>query len=247
MTRPVRRIYGICDSSSFFVPDSEPPTFARRLAGLACKAEPVVCYVGAARGDNPQRIAAFRNLMARVGAKPVVLELYDPPSGNADEFFEGVDIVFIDGGSTRNLMALFREWGVGDALRAAYASGVVVAGASAGLNILFEWSITDSIKTQIEPTPGLGVLKGCVCVHFDVSTARVNAFWDFTGDCRMVFPAYTLDEGTAIEFQNERLENFDSIREKAGIRRVSRSGGEIDHCPMPVRFLGQAGVSGSAC
>lgn len=232
-----RRIFGICDSASLFVAEQTSPVFGRHLVALSGKAEPVICYVGAARGDNPDRIAQFQRLANRIGARPSVLSLYDPPSANAADFFENVDIVFVDGGSTRNLLALLGEWGAQDAFRKAYAAGVIISGASAGVNILFDWSITDSIKTQIEPVAGLGLLKGSVCVHYDANPSRVLAFWDFVDDHRMTFPAYTLDDGTAIEFENEQLTDVCSIRDQAGVRILSTAGSDIDQRQVETRLL----------
>ncbi|MEO0440261.1 MAG: Type 1 glutamine amidotransferase-like domain-containing protein [Pseudomonadota bacterium] len=213
----VRKIFGLCDSASFFAGKTEPPHFARKMVALSGKNAPVFCYVGAAQGDNPDRIAEFENLMDRIGARSRILSLYNPPSHDAAGFFEGVDGIYVDGGSTRNLMALFREWNVVDFFRDAYSRGVLIAGASAGLNLLFKWCITDSVKTELEPMPGLGMVDSSVCVHFDSQVERQNVFRTFLLGPDAHFPAYALDDGSAVYFENERLIDCFAVRPEAGI------------------------------
>ncbi|MEM8917358.1 MAG: Type 1 glutamine amidotransferase-like domain-containing protein [Pseudomonadota bacterium] len=213
----VRKIFGLCDSASFFADETEPPHFARKMVALAGKEVPVICYMGAAQGDNPDRIAEFERLMDRIGARSRILSLYNPPSHDAAGFFEGVDGIYVDGGSTRNLIALFREWDVVDIFREAYRKGVLIAGASAGLNLLFKWCITDSVKTELEPMPGLGMIDGSVCVHFDSQLERQDIFRTFLQGSDAHFPAYALDDGSAVYFENERLSDCIAIRPDAGI------------------------------
>ena len=70
------------------------------------------------------------------------------------------------------MIALLREWDVTDALIRAYKHGTLIAGASAGISMLFDWCISDSIKTNIQPVKGIGLLKGAVCAHYDAKAER---------------------------------------------------------------------------
>ncbi|MEO9469895.1 Type 1 glutamine amidotransferase-like domain-containing protein [Parasphingorhabdus sp.] len=233
----VRRIFGLCDSASFFVPENVFPVFGHKLVELSGKNKPVVSYIGAAKGDQPERIADFCNLAERVGAEPRILSLYDPPTRNADSFFEGVDAIYVDGGSTRNLLALLKEWNVIEPLLQAYQQGVLLSGASAGLNILFEWCITDSVKSEMDSMAGLGVVQGAICVHHDSSTERQKSFREYLRGENAVFPAYALDDGIVVYFENEQLCDSFSAAPAAGLRAFSEKDGALVTRDIPAALL----------
>ncbi len=238
MTAVSRQFFGISDSASLFVADDAEPVMAKKLVSLSKKTKPVICYVGAAKGDRQDRIAEFLTLAERIDAVPHILSLFNPPTGDPSLFFAGVDIVFIDGGSTRNLMAIFEEWGVVDALRNAYEQGVIIAGASAGLNIMFDWNITDSVKSELVPLKGYGFLSGSVCVHYDANSGRQSLFQDFLINGEAVFPALAIDEGVAIHFENERIKSVFSVSDTASLRQILKQNGALVSTPLDVQRIG---------
>ncbi|HYH93948.1 MAG TPA: Type 1 glutamine amidotransferase-like domain-containing protein, partial [Candidatus Saccharimonadales bacterium] len=54
------------------------------------------------------------------------------------------DVIYVGGGNTVNLLAVWRVHGVDRAMRAAWEAGVVLAGLSAGSLCWFEAGTTDS-------------------------------------------------------------------------------------------------------
>lgn len=236
----VRRIFGLCDSASFFVPETVSPVFGRKLVELSGKRKPIICYIGAAKGDQPDRIAEFCNLAERIGAEPRILSLFDPPTRNATSFFNGVDAIYVDGGSTRNLLALLKEWNVVEPLLKAYRQGVLLSGASAGLNILFEWCITDSVKSEMDSIKGLGVVQGAICVHHDSNSQRQESFSEFLRGKDAAFPAYALDDGIAVYFENEKLHDSFSATPAAGLRLFSEKDGTLLSRDIPAALLNPA-------
>lgn len=205
MTRPNRQILAMSNSSALFVEPDEPPVLARYLMAMTGRGRPVICHVGAANGDSLEKSEKFFALAERTGFEPCHLNLFALEDGDPDTFFHGVDAIYIDGGSTRNLRALLREWSADDAIRSAYRRGVVVSGASAGANILFDWGMTDSVKTRIEATRGMGVLPGTMSVHADVRAERGEALERHLSGELARFPAYALNDGTALHFEDGEL------------------------------------------
>jgi peptidase E len=215
-TPPARQAFCISDSASLFVPEWEEPLLARALVALTPKASPTVCYVGAAKGDQPERILAFYQLAQRVGFTPGTLNLFTLTTDDPDAYFADADIIYVDGGSTRNLMVLLREWGADRAIRSAYDRGVVLAGASAGANMMFEWGLTDSVRTRIDPIAGLGILPGTIGIHHDSHPRRPEALAAFLDDPRATGPVFTIDDGVALHFLEGRHAGTCKRRENAG-------------------------------
>ena len=224
-----RRFIALSDSASLFVPSWQPARLMHFIMETSARVQPRVCYVGAAKGDDPKRISEFYYLASRIGFVPQVLSFFEFDDGNPDSFFAEADIIYIDGGSTRNLLAILREWGADAALVKAYNGGIPVVGASAGASIMFEWCLTDSIRTDIRPHPGLGIIPGTVCAHYGARPERQSAFFEFASGYRARFPAWAIEDGVALEFENEKMVRGVTVNEAAGALRMDERTGILSH------------------
>ena len=129
-------------------------------------------------------------------------------------------------------MALFREWGLVHATRLAYDQGTVISGASAGLNICFEWCTTDSIRTRIVRMPGLGLVKGAVCVHYDIREDRRRVFRELLSSEDVAGVSFGLDDGTAIHLVDGRLARPYTLQLNRIVRQFMPCGGEAIQEPV---------------
>jgi peptidase E len=75
------------------------------------------------------------------------------------------------------MLAVWRVHQLDRILRAAWQTGVVLAGVSAGAICWFEGGTTDSFGTDLRPfTDGLGLLAGSYCPHYDSEPGRRPLF-----------------------------------------------------------------------
>lgn len=227
-----RRILGISDSQSVFVPAWEQPDFLNLIRKQTSTSAPSICYIGAARGHQPERAADFSKLAERVGCRVKSLDLFAMATGDPRAYFAGADAVFIDGGVTRNLIALLKEWDVVDALIDAYRDGMLIAGASAGISMVFDWCVSDSIKTDIRPVQGIGLLNGSLCAHYDVLEARRLVLDELIRTAPKALPAYGLEDGVAILFEDEVLTETFSIRSEAKLHLFELENDRIRHAVL---------------
>ncbi|MXO69398.1 hypothetical protein GRI72_11240 [Altererythrobacter marinus] len=153
---PGRNFLAISDSSSFFVAGWKEPACLRYLVEMAGVSRPTIVFVGAANGDCANKQAQFFRLAERAAFVPRTLSLFALADDRPETFFAGADAIYVDGGSTRNLIALMREWGADRALIDAYRAGVPVAGASAGANLMFEWGADRFRRDPDRSDPGPG-------------------------------------------------------------------------------------------
>ena len=65
------------------------------------------------------------------------------------------DVVFVGGGNTKSMLAVWRDWRLPEVLKEAAAAGVVLAGVSAGAICWFEQGVTDSWAARLEPLPSI--------------------------------------------------------------------------------------------
>jgi dipeptidase E len=126
-----------------------------------------VLFLGTASGDAATAQLKFFRLFADLGCKPSTLPFF-PYEMKRDYVAAAreADLIYVGGGNTPAMIAVWREFGFDRALRDAYEAGTVLAGISAGANCWFQHYVTDSVPGGGVPE-GLGWLRGTFCPHLD--------------------------------------------------------------------------------
>lgn len=133
----------------------------RYLVTLTGKARPEVCFIPTASGESPEYIINFYQRFNALGCGTRHLAFFpNPPTADLRGYLLACDLIFVGGGNTKSMLALWREWGVDAILREAWERGTVLAGVSAGMICWFEQGLTDSVPGPLTPLPCLGFLSG---------------------------------------------------------------------------------------
>ncbi|MDH2413181.1 peptidase E [Nocardioides sp. CER19] len=208
------------------------------LLSLTGKDRPRVCFVPTASGDSKEY--ADRFLAAFEGrARTSVLSLFcrDPWGYGEPKTLLDQDVVYVGGGSTANLLALWRLHGVDRVLRQAAEEGTVLAGISAGMNCWFEGSSTDSYGPLAALPDGLGFLPGSACPHYLGEAERRAAYHAMVGSGRLP-GGHAADDGVALLWRDGALVEAVSERPDGQAFRVDLVDGEVVERPLEVRYLG---------
>jgi peptidase E len=208
----------------------------RYFLAAAGRPRPRICFLGTASGDAESYRYKFYEAMAGLDAQATHLSLFTPPVADLASFLLGQDAIFVGGGNTRSMLALWREWGVDAILRTAYDRGIVIGGISAGMICWFSWGITDSIPGALTPLRGLGWLPGTACPHYDGEAARRPAFHRLVAS-GAVPEGYAADDGAALHFVDESLQQVVSSQPAARAYRVGLADGEVRETPLATRLL----------
>src|SRR5262249_35494706 len=138
---------------------------------------------------------------------------------------------------TRNLLLIWREWGLDRLLAREWRRGKVFAGLSAGSLCWFESGVSDSFGPRLAPVHALGWIRGSHCPHYDGEAARRPVYHDLIK--RGTLPAgYAADDGAALHFVGRKLHRIVSSRPDAKAYRVSRTGRKVTEQPLETEFLG---------
>jgi peptidase E len=209
------------------------------LLSLARGRNPRVGFVGTASGDSPLYAARFLRAFRRRRCRPSVLSLFAPPAGRTlRAAVLDLDLVYVGGGNTRNLLVLWREWGLDRALREAWRSGTVLAGISAGAICWFEEGLSDAVVPgRLRPLPCLGLLPGSCCPHYDGEPLRRPTYRRLVGSGAMR-PGLAADDGVGLVFRGTRFAEAVSSRPRARAWRVGREGGRAVETEVVPRYLG---------
>ena len=202
--------------------DEQNDRLARYLVGLSGKERPRVLFVPTATGDEPHGTVRFYARYGRI-ADTAHLLFFPWPPADARSLVLDQDVVFVGGGNTANMLAIWRAHGFDRILREAWEKGVVLAGWSAGMICWFEAGVTDSFGPELEGMrDGLGFLAGSACPHYDGEERRRPRYRELVDDG---FPAgVAADDGVGLRFSGTELAEIVTVRPGAAAYRVDRGG-----------------------
>ena len=209
------------------------------VLSLARSANPRVCFVPTATGDAEQSIQRFRDGYAGLPCRTSVLRLFGREVADLEAFVLAHDVVYVGGGNTANLLAVWRVHGLDVVLRRAWEEGIVLCGLSAGMNCWFAESVTDSFNlAQLEPLhDGLGFLSGSACPHYDGEPQRRPAYRRFVAEGRLA-AGFAADDGAALVFAGGELSDVVSSRSGVSAYRLEPGpDGEIRETRLAARYL----------
>ncbi len=139
---------------------------------LSKSKHPRVCFIPTATGDNSDYKVGFYKTFSDLGCKPSHIDLFKRTTALKDHIYHQ-DIIYVGGGNTRTMLAVWKEWGLDIILKKAYNRGVIMSGVSAGAICWFEKGITDSIKSNLSIMNCLGIVNGTCCPHYDEEKERI--------------------------------------------------------------------------
>ena len=205
---------------------------ARFLAGLTGVERPRMLYIGTAMAEDPD--AALRMYDRFQGLADVSrLEFFPWPPEDLRSVVLDKDLIFVGGGNTANMLAIWRLHGVDALLREALDAGLVLSGSSAGGICWFEKGVTDSFGPQLGPMDCLGFLTGSFCPHWDDEEHRRPVFHSLLRDGFP--PGYAADAGVGLHFVDGELREVVASEEGPQAYRVEVRDGEVVETPIPAR------------
>ncbi len=206
-----------------FSMEPDNPRLDDYVLAAASRARPRVVFVPTASGDSAEYIERFHDALAD-RAETSHLSLFNRDGDLRAQVFAH-DIVYVGGGNTANLLALWRLHGLVEILRDAAAAGVILAGLSAGALCWFEAGVTDAFGPELAPlTTGLGFLAGGFCPHYDGEAARRPTLHRMIADGTLP-DAWAADDGCALDFRDGALANLVTSRPGARAYRIHRDPG----------------------
>ena len=201
------------------------------------KRRPSVCFVPTAAGDADGYIVKFYAAFNKLRCKPTHLSLFRAPE-DLEGFVLSQDAIYVGGGSTKNLLSLWREWRLNRILRRAWREGVLLGGISAGSICWFEQGLSDSVPGKLTVLPCLGFLAGSNCPHYDGEPKRRPTYRRLIARGKMA-NGIAADDGVALHFVGRRLARVVSSRPDASAFRVRRVGNKASEERIAPDYLGR--------
>lgn len=218
-------------------PSSNDGALHGYLLDLTGRERPRICFIGTAGGDSADYRANFYATFAG-RAEASHLGLFERRIDDIEAFLLSQDVIYVGGGNTANMLAIWRVHGVDSVLRKAWEAGVVLAGPSAGAVCWFEAGLTDSFGFGLAALKdGLRFLKGSFCPHYDSESLRRPRYHELVGAGALP-DGYAVDDGVGLLFAGgDVAEAVAVLPETRAFRVDRRRNGEVEEIPIRPRIV----------
>ncbi|WP_211750306.1 peptidase E [Paenibacillus sp. Marseille-Q4541] len=226
-----------------FSMEPDNPLLDSYILAQSSSDKPKVCFVPTASGDADGYVKRFYAAFNEHTCIPSHLSLYAPPSQDLEDFVMDKDIIYVGGGSTRNLLTLWKEWGLDQILAKAWNQGIILAGLSAGSLCWYEEGITDSNQGGYSSIRCLGLLPGSHSPHYD-NTNQGNYTYKPAYrkliENRDLGQGIAADDGVALHYVGKKLHKIVSSRRNAFAYQVSLTDQSVIEKRLEPYYLGES-------
>ena len=167
---------------------------------LTGKEKPNVVFFPTASAENQDYIIKFYKCFTKMNCEPSHVTFFQR-TPRLDSIINKADVIYVGGGNTKSMLAVWQEWKLDKLLLKAYNNGKILCGVSAGAICWFEQGITDSWASNLNVMDCLGFLPGMACPHYQEEKDRRPDVHKMLkqGKCG---PGWAIDGGAAIHFKN---------------------------------------------
>lgn len=200
---------------------------------------PRICQLGTASGDPRTFNAMFSEAGAAVGYDITHLNLFPMPTvQDMEAHLLAQDVVWVNGGSVANLLAVWRVHGLDEIFRRVWQAGVVLAGVSAGSICWFRGGTTDSFGPQLQAvTDGLALLPYDNGVHYDSEARRRPTVHSLVEDGTLG-ETHCTDDGVGLVYRGtELVEAVTEVDGKGAYVVTKGADGAAVETPLETRRL----------
>lgn len=201
------------------------------LVAQCNSARPRVGFIGTASGDAEGYLLKFYARFSQLAREPSHLPLFRRTPDIA-EWIGAQDAIFVGGGNTRSMLALWAAWGVTPLLAEAFDRGTLLAGVSAGAICWFESGVTDSVAGRLGALKCLGLLAGSCCPHYSAEPQRKPTYERLVSTGEIV-SGYAIDDGVGVHFVDGAATCVVKGVPSASAYRVALASGRVAAAAIP--------------
>ena len=206
------------------------PIIENYILNLSDSQKPNITFFPTASAENSDYIVNFYTAFSSLNCNAKHISLFKN-TPNLESIIIDSDIIYIGGGNTKSMLAVFKEWGLDKLLLKAYKDGKILAGVSAGAICWFDQGITDSWEDGLRVLDCMGILKGVCCPHYDGEVDRKPSVEKFLKS-NEIDACFCIEDGAAIHYQNNRFKTALAFYQNKNAYEVKLNRGSIKETPL---------------
>ena len=189
--------------------------------------QPNICFIPTASAEDKAYIVNFYAAFSKLNCSPIHINFFQR-TPSLRSIINKQDIIYVGGGNTKSMLAVWREWKLDQLLLKAYNRGAILCGVSAGAICWFEKGVTDSWASNLNVMDCMGFIEGCCCPHYDGEKDRKPSVEKFLKES-VIDSCYALDDGTAIHYKDGKVHSAISFFKDANVYEVKYVDDQINH------------------
>ncbi|MBT3851655.1 MAG: peptidase E [Gammaproteobacteria bacterium] len=199
--------------------------------------KPNICFIPTATGDLDPYVVNFYTVFSKLNCNPSHISFFKRTI-DLEEHILNQDVIFVGGGNTKSMLAVWKDWGLDLILKKAYDQGAVMSGVSAGAICWFEQGLTDSWASELKMMPCMNFISGNCAPHYDEEPQRRPATKKLLQDNAISF-MYGIEGGAALHFINEQPEKTVRFQKNKHSYNVTLKDSTVSEKPYPIKELEQ--------
>jgi dipeptidase E len=218
-----------------FYRDGDNLALERYIVQQSGATEPRVAFIPTASAEPDGYLVSFYTAFLKLRCRPSHLSLFKR-TPELRSYLLNQEVIYVGGGNTKSMLAVWREWEMPALLREAWQSGTVLTGVSAGAICWFEQGLTDSWAGELRPLDCLGFLSGSCCPHYDGEAERRPALHRLIAAGEMV-AGIAIEDWTGVHFHGSERYRIVSAKRGSRAYTVAAVHGSVQETPLAVDYL----------
>ena len=204
----------------------------KHIISLANKENPYVCFIPTATGDNDAYKVNFYSVFTQLGCNVSHIDFFKRTI-DLENHIATQDIIFVGGGNTKSMLAVWKDWGLDAILKEAYLNGVIMCGVSAGAICWFEKGISDSWAHDLAIIDCLGFVRGVCCPHYDEEPNRIP-YVKKVLEQGFIKECIGIEGNCALHIKNDQIMHAINFGANKNTFHITLPDKEISHAEFPV-------------
>ena len=165
--------------------------------------KPNVCFIPTASAEDKAYTVNFYAVYSKLNCNPAHINFFQR-TPRLDSIINKADVIFVGGGNTKSMLAVWKEWKLDKLLMKAYKRGAILCGVSAGAICWFKEGITDSWASNLNVMDCLDFVPECCCPHYDGEADRRPSVHNMI-DLGKISSCIAVEDGAAVHYKNGKL------------------------------------------
>ncbi len=206
------------------------PIIEEYILNLSSAKNPTITFFPTASAENSDYIVNFYTAFSKLNCNAQHISLFKN-TPDLELIIEQSDIIYVGGGNTKSMLAVFREWDLDKLILKAYQDGKILAGVSAGAICWFNKGITDSWDDGLRVLDCMNILNGTCCPHYDGEANRKPSVEHFLKS-KEIDSCYCIEDGAALHYENENIKTAISFYANKNAYEVRCDGDSLVETPI---------------
>jgi len=165
--------------------------------------KPNICFIPTASAEDKGYIVNFYSVFSKLNCTPTHINFFQR-TPRLDSIINKQDIIYVGGGNTKSMLAVWKDWKLDKLLLKAYKRGAILCGVSAGAICWFREGVTDSWASNLNIINCLNFIDECCCPHYDGEKDRRPSVHNYIKTGK-INSCISIEDNAAIHYKNGKF------------------------------------------